>query len=726
MLTRKLKNNGWDGHMYKTSKRWISRTLITMMLMSMVLLNVLSIQAYAAVVGSDDEGNIVVTDITYGVQHNQFEVDQGYFQIQGSNLEGVGVKVDIAGVGFTSTPLTLSAESDDFFLKYTIDEDDIELFTGDLRIGNTTFNFDTSDLPIIDGVNPLVVSEDDTPPYTVTFSGNNLDQLNTGGDITGVYGRGVSTNSLGTGGSSSTLVLTNPVAPGNNGYQDVTITKETTADPNLKIEYFYDNVFRIIEDLELTNLEMFPNAAPQGGEVFFTADDFNDAVTYDIYFTGVDEGEVGFITDNKATNVELSADKGTLTVTVPQNDEITEGTKDVHIVQNLNDEIVATYEVTDSFYLIESSYLPTIDRVNPNSGPDTGSSVQIIGDNIITLDLPLLTGYNGISTIDASSGDTQLNLTYDLTNLEYDDQAVTTASRDVEILIGKQVSYERDAGLAIKYSEDPDNLFVVTDSVTDAATDPFKDVVIETTTTLVAGGVTYVFKQSVTLDDGYEFVPSSIEPVITSVSPEIIHVDSGTLNMKENTLFAINGSNFMVNKYTDNNGDVQINYPVVLIQNETTLGDDNFILLFDKNAIPLSLTGRIYYDSSYANILQDSGFQEIPVEMVVLNDNNEEVNGTAANELGTKIIMYLPEEAQVDAQGTKNVQVINPKRESNDLGDSSVAIDLVEFIVATDEPVIETVDPNIVTLDGGSEVKVTGTNFQEGIKVYIDGAEVLA
>ncbi len=143
-----------------------------------------------------------------------------------------------------------------------------------------------------------------------------------------------------------------------------------------------------------------------------------------------------------------------------------------------------------------------------------------------------------------------------------------------------------------------------------------------------------------------------------------------------------------------------------------------------KNAIPLSLTGRIYYDSSYANILQDSGFQEIPVEMVVLNDNNEEVNGTAANELGTKIIMYLPEEAQVDAQGTKNVQVINPKRESNDLGDSSVAIDLVEFIVATDEPVIETVDPNIVTLDGGSEVKVTGTNFQEGIKVYIDGAEV--
>ncbi len=299
--------------------------------------------------------------------------------------------------------------------------------------------------------------------------------------------------------------------------------------------------FRIIEDLELTNLEMFPNAAPQGGEVFFTADDFNDAVTYDIYFTGVDEGEVGFITDNKATNVELSADKGTLTVTVPQNDEITEGTKDVHIVQNLNDEIVATYEVTDSFYLIESSYLPTIDRVNPNSGPDTGSSVQIIGDNIITLDLPLLTGYNGISTIDASSGDTQLNLTYDLTNLEYDDQAVTTASRDVEILIGKQVSYERDAGLAIKYSEDPDNLFVVTDSVTDAATDPFKDVVIETTTTLVAGGVTYVFKQSVTLDDGYEFVPSSIEPVITSVSPEIIHVDSGTLNMKETHCLPLTG-----------------------------------------------------------------------------------------------------------------------------------------------------------------------------------------
>lgn len=717
--------------MFKKTKKRISKLLISVLLLSNFFMNPWVTTSEAEVVGSDDDGDIVVTDITYGVRHNGFEVEDGYFEIQGSNLEGVSVKVDIAGLGYTSTPLTLSAESDDGFLKYTITDEDLELFTGVLRIGSNNFSFDTSDLPIIDGADKLTINEDDPQPYTITFTGNNLDQLNTGGDITGVYGRGISTNSLGTGGSSDALTLTNPTAPGNNGYQDITITKFEegdvdliNGDPNLTIEYFYDDAFRIVEDLNLTNLNMFPNAAPKGGEIFFTADNFSDAITYDVYFVEEGQGELGFVTENQATTVELAANKTTLNVTVPDNEDIDEGTKDVYIVQELNAEIVATYEVEDPFYLIEASYLPTIDRVNPDSGPDTGSSVQIIGDNLITLDLPLLTGYTGIDTIDAVSGDTLLDVEYDLTNLYYNGVKVDAATREVQIFIGKQVTYERDDLGDVKYSEDPDNLFVITGSINDAADDPLRDVVIETTTVIEAGGTTYTFKQGVTEADGYEFVPSSVEPTIDSVTPELIHVDAGTLNMKENTMLAIKGSNFMVNKYTDGDGDVQLNYPVILIQNETTLGDDNFILLFDKNAVDGSLDGRIYYDSSYANVVQDADLTPIPVDMTVLNSSNEVVDGTPDNEFGNKILVYLPEEAAADAQGSKNLQVINPKRESNDLGQSSVAIDILEFIVATDEPVIETLEPNISTVEGGTEITITGTNFQEGVKVIIDGEEV--
>ena len=48
----------------------------------------------------------------------------------------------------------------------------------------------------------------------------------------------------------------------------------------------------------------------------------------------------------------------------------------------------------------------------------------------------------------------------------------------------------------------------------------------------------------------------------------------------------------------------------------------------------------------------------------------------------------------------------------------------VEFVEAEDKPIIEKVDPNIVTVNGGEDVTVTGSNFKDGVKVYIDGGEV--
>ncbi|MDQ4678688.1 IPT/TIG domain-containing protein, partial [Stenotrophomonas maltophilia group sp. RNC7] len=70
------------------------------------------------------------------------------------------------------------------------------------------------------------------------------------------------------------------------------------------------------------------------------------------------------------------------------------------------------------------------------------------------------------------------------------------------------------------------------------------------------------------------------------------------------------------------------------------------------------------------------------------------------------------------------IAVANPKRDSGDRGVYSVKHDAISFVTVLSSPIIEKVEPYIVTVDGGEDIVIEGRNFQDGIKVFIDGKEI--
>lgn len=708
----------------KPIRRALALILAFLMLYTGIPFSGASLETFALTVGSDLDGPRVINEIRFIKQHVGYNVSGGNVLIFGTNLEGLSVLFEMSG-GIPQAAGTLDQDSGDFFLNYVFTAQEATTFTGKIFAGGQTIDLDTPQFPNLTGANKVEVNQ--TQLDTLTINGSNLTALDDAG-ITAKYGTGISANDI-----VSAPPLNNnsytftPTAPSIKGFQDITITQTKTAtDPRIIVQYYYANAFRIVETLDLGDVTMYPNAAAKGDIVKFTTDalnSFNASSTYAVYFLDDISGDFGFADYNKATNVSLSLDQKTLSATVPTGTALALGSKKVVIVSIENNQIVARYNHTDEtgerLNIIDSSYKPTVSVINPNKGSDLGANVQIKGRKLITLDIPELVSSGVVTAANPLSTDKLAEFVYDTSNAFYKGVAVSSLKRNVKVIIGRETFFEKN-GLQVKYDKGADDyLYVRTDSIDDAAVDPFKDVIIEIETVIVdVNGISFNFSQAVTILDGFEFIPSSLQPEIETVVPELINITAGN-KLKENTQFAIYGDNFLVNKYTDQTGVVRVNYPVVLFQITNQIGDavGNYLVRFDKN----DTAG--YIRDAGGNPILDGNGNPLTLQMVVLNDQNKEVDGTVGNEVGSKILMTIPSIIDMQA-GKKNVQVINPKRESEDLGEAIVALDIVDFVNATDVPVIESVTPNIVTSDSAAEVVVSGSNFQEGALVIIDGVIV--
>lgn len=689
--------------------------------------------AHAVTVGTNGTGNIDVTSISYVKKHTVTDVTEGVLQVFGSNLTGVNVLFDVSGefkaLGVRST------ESDSGFIKYTLSKTDAEKFSGRIRIGSSNISVVPGDYPVIQGVDNQVVNKDNLDKVKLT--GSNMDRIGTAG-ITATYGRGGSTKTLTPLGlpeihNASELTIRPPLDT-LLGLQDIVISEAKTSSTAsgsdvdgivTTTQYTYSSAFRVIKNLGLANLAISPNAAAKGEYVSVTATSFPASTGYQVYFLGAGED---YSTTNKSPSVVLSGDRTRLTVQVPNNTTIPLGTKTVKVVDTSSGEIIGESTVPGVFNLIESTSKPVISDIAPSTGTDSGSPVNIKGRYLLYPKLSDLTTPVDVTantaTLDIEKK--KLTITYDATNFLYQGNAVTSATRELSVIVGATATFEEDALSAPKYqmSSGDDLLYIRTASVTDAETDPLKDVVVSITTKIVSGGQQYVYNQTATVTDGYTYIPSSIKPTITKVSPPLIHVD-GNKNMQENTLISIEGSNFMVNKWTDDSGVTHVNYPVVVIQKDTTLGTDGLALMFDKNGNPSNNNGRISYNTTGTIRILMNGASEVPVDMVVLDSNNRIVDGTVGNDVGSRIVLYLPKLAQIDAAASRNLKVLNPRRNSDILGSETIALDALTFVSEPSPPVISSVSPSIVTLAGGEDVTITGsTSIQDGAKVYIDGKEV--
>jgi hypothetical protein len=110
----------------------------------------------------------------------------------------------------------------------------------------------------------------------------------------------------------------------------------------------------------------------------------------------------------------------------------------------------------------------------------------------------------------------------------------------------------------------------------------------------------------------------------------------------------------------------------------------------------------------------------------IFDEKGNELDGTQGKELGSKILIILSENTEVSHLGKADLMVQNPIRNSDNYGIWDKKENFVEFVCPTEgeNPVITNLKPDTVPVDGGELVTIDGSNFQEGVKVFIDGEEI--
>ena len=224
----------------------------------------------------------------------------------------------------------------------------------------------------------------------------------------------------------------------------------------------------------------------------------------------------------------------------------------------------------------------------------------------------------------------------------------------------------------------------------DIGNEPVKDVVVETTTLLFYEDGKSNEKNYTPLPNGqnfkgYTFISSRVKPEVGYTVPDEIHVvkKDGTDDeyvIPQDLLIGIYGKNFTVYRYVYNE-QTRASFPIV------SFGD----IELNKNK-------------------KDS------IQLYVMDDNGNIMDGTPGNETGSKILAVIPAETVVPKEYIDtNVPVIvtNPVRNSSSPGLSSEDSVMVRFTLVKEDkiPVIESVTPDVVTVDGGETVTIKGSNF---------------
>jgi hypothetical protein len=723
---------------------------LVLLLIGLILTGLLpatAIQSFALAVGTIDGETIDVTDLRYSITHDGFEIDSGYVEIMGENLKDVDVLFEKAGLGFVDMGTrTLNTTT---FVKYNLNQEETADFTGRIRVGNKTINLNTGTFPNIQSSDKETVNRD-VIPSTITFTGNYLDQLNSA-DITGTYGNGITYTSLGTTTDPNQLTLTNPINPGTLGYQNIVLKKTTAGDPNIEVEYTYQDAFRIIESLGLDDVRMFPNTGAKGDEVYFTSENFSDTRNYQVYFLTALDGSDPYTSINKADFVSLglniNGEEDQLTVRVPSNTDFERRNYYVVITDVQNNQVVAEQIVYrndgttyDQYTVIQADYKPSIVSIYPETGPDTGSNVEIKAHYVLSLNIPDLDASGNF--LSAPTGENQneiLKLTYEPGTYKGESVDIT---RRINIQIGKKARFYTDASGNFQIVKATTDQFIVTtQEVTDAETDPLKDVVIEIETVMevnsgVNQGDQFVFNQIITQTDGFEFEPSTFTPEIDDVLPEVVQIEDTATSysrVKNETLIALHGSKFLVDRVVSDTGEVITRQPTILIKkNDNNTFNDYYQLGFFPNEEytggGITVRGVIKYkaseDDPTETVLTYADGRPVQLEMTVLDDNGNVVDGTTDNQLGTKILIWIPNSALIADGGIKHIQVTNPMRDSDAYGNSAIKSDFIEFVKTSDIPVIESVVPNIITVEGGDTIVITGSNLQNGLRLFLDGEEI--
>lgn len=659
--------------------------------------------------------------------------------VEGMNLKDAEIGMMTYTAGYVSlTPhRTVNSEG---VLQFELEDGQ---FGNEVKIEGISISIDEASMPILTGVNRVVKMGSEN----LVLQGSHLENIKNDSKITAKYQHDEGGTEdfdeakfIDGDTDDDKWELQKPI--GTPGLQHIIFQKENSVEKDfpgndditvkVSVTYTYKDQFQFLNEIEdVADLQMFPNRGEKGDKVYFQAKILQE---YDVYFLKTIDGTDPYTNENKGKNKTLKVADGDkldiLAVEVPDIDigeyyvVLTNPVNaDQDPMQEINQVWVVRTDNSDStspedkFTVTDGKIKPVINDIQPKSGPDTGQEVTITGQFLGSLKIPefQLDDPKKLE-VEKPNGDSYketLEITY--SGGTYNDTTnVASVKRKIKVIIGDKAIFidkEKDNEYDVEFDKDLDSIKVITPQITDADIDPTKDVVIEIET--IMSDCTdkdgnpkqnIIIKERATLEDAYTYIPSKLAPTIEKVVPEKIQVNAD-LNIVEDTLIGVYGENFTVHKFVYNDGQEVIRYPIV------QFGKD---IILDKNS-------------------------DKKIKMKIFDNQGDEVDGTTGNEVGSKILITIPKYdpdiptseypskyASITNLGKTFVRIRNPIRNSMNMGLSEEKSNAIEFVLpdASKVPIISKVTPDVVTVDGGTDVIITGNNFQNGVRVFIDGAEV--
>ncbi len=662
-----------------------------------------------------------------------------YLTIWGQNLTGLEVTyIDKEG---KLMPLGNPVQgSGDSIVQYEVDPDYIgtNINIGAPGMEATVYYIGEENMPTIDNITPIAVKKDmvDAPGDDITVTGTNFgnfdsndaDGIGQDGDnkiVTASYYQGENDIPItdifenDPDPSSITFKVDNSL-----GLQNIRFDRIDTSniDTKITITYRYIDVFRIFDDLEISDdITMYPNRGVKGSRIYFKAEELKEDMS--VFFVKKHDGTEQYTQDNKGTETTYKKDfEGALdqfSVIVPDALEIGEEYYIVFTNKVGDDQdperIITKEKLLDpyKFTVISRDDNVQVFNIDPDQGPDTGQSVEINGKYFGTINISNLSvdsGQEGFPSIENNGEELVINYGTGT----YGGKIVNDIKKKMKVYINSAATFEVGKNSIDNFAPYSDTIFVRTDSLTLYDETLKENVIVDTATTFTdEDNVPYSFEERIEFD-GFTFIPSRITPTITQINPLKIMVQEesvidNTYNISENIYLAIHGENFLIHTFKDENNVQHTRYPVINIG-----------------------FGELIIDKNNNKITDFNGEAVEEVEMILLDEEGNILDGSVGHELGNKIIVKIPKGKVVTdaivstdlAIKNVNLRVTNPIRNTFDIEPNDEAI--INFIEVEENnaPKITAVEPYIVTLDGGEQIKIIGSNFQNEVKVFIDGNEI--
>jgi len=553
---------------------------------------------------------------------------------------------------------------------------------------------------------------------------------------------------------------------GTTGYKNITLKLD---DGNTNQTAIYPKAFKLLGNIPQLGetIEIIPKMGSKGSIVYIRAEDGqfkvqNGEAMHSVFF--LTDATDRYSIENMAKIISVTPTRNVIKIEIPTKIadskyyDVVVTNKITNPKGNIYEQITEAKKVEDRFFVIGAEQGPILTRIDPNKGPDTGEEVQVTGKNFDELNY--IEGLDNSGDIkldsvnvaekklddmveDIISGeignkdtpkDSVFHLEYEnIGGAVYNEKTISKVNRYIATYIGNRTTpVEKGGKPQYRFSEQFDNISVkVPASNVDKETEVNVILIIQTEI-MTYDGYTHKIIEIVG-NDGvkYTIIPSHTAPSINKIIPEKIQViedkSNGEYGFKEDLVIGIEGANFKVIRTKDENKNDITNYPIVGLGANLDNPEEGIVLRLNPEK-----EGQVeIYRNGKWELLRGAN-------MVVLDAKGNIIDGTIEKDTGSKININIPktagvtipkESVTIDAKNPvpKSVFVMNPVLGSKEPGYpvSNPNVTLM-FVDLKDNlpPTIDQISPNVVAIDSGEEITVTGSNFQQGIRVFVGGVEV--